>query len=169
MKKNLILVGMMGVGKSTLGKIVAKRLKFKFKDTDKLIEKKLKMKIKDIFDKKGENFFRLEEEKITLECLREEKSVIALGGGGFVNEKIRNKILSTSISVWLDVSIKTLSSRLKNSPKRPLINYKNNFKIIEKLYNKRRSIYNLSDHKVDCNNQSLKDISNEILEIYENN
>ena len=85
MKKNLILVGMMGVGKTTLGKIVAKKNGFEFIDTDLNIEKKNSMTIKEIFEQKGEKFFRAEEEKEVLESLKKTNAVIALGGGSFIN------------------------------------------------------------------------------------
>ncbi len=70
MKKNLILTGMMGVGKSTIGKILAKKLKFKFLDIDKIIEMKEKFTIKHIFESKGENYFRKIEKKITLDQIK---------------------------------------------------------------------------------------------------
>ena len=81
MKKNLLLTGMMGVGKSTVGKKLAKKLKLKFIDIDGLIEKKEKKTIKQIFENKSEDYFRKIEKKITLEELKKSNSVIALGGG----------------------------------------------------------------------------------------
>ena len=92
MKKNLVLLGMMAVGKSTLGKIVAKKAKLKFIDTDINIESKHSMRISEIFEKKGENFFRIEEEKEVLESIKKNKCVIAIGGGAFMNKNIREKI-----------------------------------------------------------------------------
>ena len=94
---------MMGVGKSTMGKIVAKKLGLKFIDTDLNIEKKCSMKVWEIFTIKGEDFFRNEEEKEVLECLKKNKSVIALGGGAFMNKNIRDSILKNSVSFWLDL------------------------------------------------------------------
>ena len=79
MRKNLVLLGMMGVGKTTLGKIVAKKVGLKFIDTDANIEKNCLMRISEIFKRKGEEFFRLEEEKELLKSLKESNSVIALG------------------------------------------------------------------------------------------
>ena len=92
-KKNLVLLGMMGVGKSTLGKIIAKKLNLKFIDIDVNIEKKFSMEIWEIFKNKGENFFRDEEEKEVLESLKNNESVIALGGGAFMNANIRNLVV----------------------------------------------------------------------------
>ena len=85
MRKNLVLLGMMGVGKTTVGKIVAKKQNLEFIDTDKNIEEKCSMKISEIFEKKGEKFFRIEEEKESLKSLKKNNCVIALGGGAFIN------------------------------------------------------------------------------------
>ena len=84
---------MMGVGKSTLGKIVAKKLNLEFIDTDAKIEEKWLMEISTIFKKKGEKFFRLEEEKEVLKSLKKNNCVIALGGGAFANKTVRNLII----------------------------------------------------------------------------
>ena len=119
MKKNLVLLGMMGAGKTRIGKYISKKLKVNFFDIDKLIENKNKMKIPEIFKTKGEIFFRKEEEYVTIKYLDKKESIISLGGGGFINDKIRNKVLSECISVWLNVSLETLYIRLKNSNKRP--------------------------------------------------
>ena len=89
MKKNLVLTGMMGVGKSTIGKKLAKRLKRKFVDIDKIIEIKEKNTIKEIFENKGEHYFRKIEKKITLEELKKNNLIIALGGGAFINTSVR--------------------------------------------------------------------------------
>ena len=100
---------MMGVGKSTLGKIVAKRLKLKFIDTDLSIEKKISMKIAEIFKNKGESFFRDLEEREVLESLKRNNHIIALGGGAFMNKNIRDTILQNAISIWLDIDLKAIN------------------------------------------------------------
>ena len=82
------------------------------------------MKIWEIFKNKGEDFFRLEEEKEILECLKKNKTVIALGGGAFMNKNIRYLILKNSLSFWLDLNIKTITKRVKWNKKRPLLNQK---------------------------------------------
>ena len=125
MKKNLVLLGMMAVGKTTLGKIVAKKQKLKFIDIDASIEKKNSMTIKEIFEKKGEKFFRMEEEKEILKSLEKNNRVIALGGGAFMNKTVRENILKNAISIWLNVNIETLNKRIKWNQKRPLLNEEN--------------------------------------------
>ena len=166
-KKNLVLLGMMGVGKTRIGKYVAKRLKINFFDIDKLIEKKNEMKITEIFKTKGEIYFRKEEEFVTIKYLNKKKwSIISLGGGGFINDKIRKKILSECISVWLNVNLETIYTRLKNSKKRPLI-YNNNQNNIGKIFMERKKIYSLADHEINCDNLNLNQISNKIIKLYE--
>jgi len=166
-KKNLVLLGMMGVGKTTAGKTVAKIQSLEFIDTDLAIEKKCSMTISEIFKKKGEEFFRNEEEKEVLKLIKKKNCVIALGGGAFINESIRNNVLKNSISIWLDTNLKTLSKRIKWNKKRPLLDNKNNNKIINQLYSKRKSIYKLANHRIDCNNLDKKSIVNKIINFYE--
>ena len=167
LKKNLVLLGMMGVGKTGIGKYVSKRLKTNFFDIDRLIEKKNEMKIAEIFKVKGEVFFRKEEELVTIKYLNKKKgSVISLGGGGFINDKIRKKVLSNCISIWLNVNLEIIRKRLKNSKKRPLIN-NNKQNNIDKIFMERKKIYSLDDHEINCDNLNLNQISNTIIKLYE--
>ena len=156
----------MGSGKSTIGRLLAKKLNLKFIDVDNVIERETKMKITEIFEKKGEIYFRKEEELITIKYLNKKKSLISLGGGGFINDKIRKKVLSECISIWLNVSLKILYLRLKNSKKRPLI-YMNNQNHIEKIFMKRKTIYSLANHEINCDNLNINQISNKIIKLYE--
>ena len=157
----------MGVGKTTIGKIVAKKLGLEFVDTDENIEKKFSMKISEIFKKKGEKFFRIEEEKEVLKSLTKNNCVIALGGGAFINGSTRNSILKNTISMWLDNNLITLNKRIKWNKKRPLLDNKNNQKKINKLYAERKNIYKLADHKIVCNDLSKDDIAKKIIIFYE--
>ena len=122
MKKNLVLLGMMAVGKTTLGRMVAKNHNLEFIDTDTFIKYKYFMNIRDIFKKKGEKFFRNEEKKEVLKQLKKNNCIIALGGGAFINKTVRKNILKNAISIWLDVDIKILIERSKWSRRRPLLN-----------------------------------------------
>ena len=167
MKKNLVLLGMMAVGKTTLGKIVAKKQELKFIDIDASIEKKNSMTIKEIFKKKGEKFFRMEEENEILKSLEKKNCVIALGGGAFMNKTVRENILKNAISIWLNVDIKTLNQRVKWNQKRPLLKEENNQKKIMKLYAERKNIYKLANHKIACDNLTKEDIAEKIIALYE--
>ncbi len=168
MKKNLLLTGMMGVGKSTIGKKLAKKLKLKFVDIDQIIEKKEKMTIKEIFENKGENYFRKTEKKISLEELKNSNTVIALGGGAFMEKSIRNGAKNLSISFWLDVSLQSLLIRLKNVKKRPLLDKDNLKESIYKIYSERKKIYNKSDFRIKCDSKNTDQIVNKIIKLYEN-
>ena len=101
-----------------------------------------------------------------LKYLNKKESIISLGGGGFINNKIRKKVLSECISVWLNVNLETIYTRLKNSKKRPLI-YKNNQNNISKIFMERKKIYSLADHEINCDNLNLNQISNRIIKLYE--
>ena len=158
---------MMGVGKTTFGKIVSKKVNLKFIDTDANIEKNCLMQISEIFKKKGEKFFRLEEEKEVLKSLKESNSVIALGGGAFINKTIRDNVLKNAVSIWLDADLKNLSKRIKWSNKRPLVNKENSLKKIKKLYDKRKNIYKLAHHRINCDNLSKENIAKKIITFYD--
>ena len=167
MGKNLILTGMMGVGKSTIGRNLAKKLGVNFIDIDKIIEEREDLSINEIFNKKGESYFRKIESKITLKELRKKNSVIALGGGSFLNKFIRKSIKTNSVSFWLDLNIDNLVMRLRNSKKRPLLLQKNLRETINRIYLTRRKIYSEADHRIRCDKKKLEQIINKILRIYE--
>tara|TARA_B100000674_G_C37809098_1_gene900235 strand:+ start:29 stop:547 length:519 start_codon:yes stop_codon:yes gene_type:complete len=166
MKKNLVLIGMMGSGKSTIGKEISKKSSLKFKDTDQLIESHEKMKIREIFDQKGEDFFRSLEEKIVLKNLKISGQVVALGGGSFINKKIRSEVLNNSVSFWLNWKNDVILKRIKSSKKRPKLDFLND-KDILKLINLRAKIYFKADCKINCDNLNKFQIAKKILKIYE--
>jgi shikimate kinase len=165
--KNLILTGMMGVGKSTIGKNLAKKLKYDFIDVDKLIEVKEGSSINLIFKNKSEEYFRKLESKITLQVLNKNNSVISLGGGAFLNETIREYAKKRSISFWLDIDIDELIKRLKRTKKRPLLYKKNINDTVKKLYLERRKIYKKANYKIKCSSLKANQIADKILELYE--
>ena len=168
MNKSLVLTGMMGVGKSTIGRILANRLKIKFIDVDKIIEKSERKTIKQIFEENGEKYFRKLEKKITLKLLKNKKTVVALGGGAFINNEIRLKVLKTSVSIWLKVSLDKLYKRYRRNDKRPLLNKKELDKEVRDIYLSRKKIYSLADFKINCDNISKDKIVEKILDFYEN-
>ena len=169
MKKNLALTGMMGVGKTTIGKTLSRRLLMQFSDIDKIIEDKLKMSIKEIFKEKGELYFRKLEETTTLEESKKKNIIISLGGGAFINSKIRKNILSNSKSFWLDMDTTLLEARLNKSKERPLLAGKNLKESIVKIYKERKNTYALANYRVNCNKLNINSIINKIIKLYENN
>jgi shikimate kinase len=165
--KNLTLTGMMGVGKSTIGKNLAKKLNYNFVDIDKLIETKEGASINLIFKNKNEDYFRKIESEITLKELKKKNSVISLGGGAFLNKLIRINSKKMSVSFWLDININELTKRLNKSKKRPLL-YKKNIKdTINKMYLERKKIYNEADFKIKCSFLRPNEIVDKILKLYE--
>ena len=164
--KNLVLTGMMGVGKTTIGRKLAKKLSFNFIDIDKKIESEENSLIKNIFKIKGEVYFREIEKKITLKELKKSKVVISLGGGGFLNKIIRRRVKLSSISFWLDIDLNNLVTRLIKSKKRPLLHKKDVKKTINKIYLKRKKFYNKADYKIDCSLLKPEEIVNKICKLY---
>ena len=163
MTNTIVLTGMMGSGKTSVGKELASSLGIKFFDIDKEIEKKLDMKIKDIFKTKGENYFRKIEEKICADLIDGEKKVIALGGGSFLNNKVRQIVLKKSLSVWIDVNIKTLVRRIKLSKNiRPVLNYEKLEDSIKNILKERAPIYKLAMIRIETSEMNKKKAANEI-------
>ena len=167
-KKNIVFIGMMGSGKSSIGSIISKRLKLNFFDVDQIIENELNMSIPEIFEKRGERFFREFEEKITLKVLKRNSIVISLGGGAFINKNIREEILKNHLSFWLKWDSKILIRRIKNSLKRPLAKKASNNELMD-LIKKRSSIYSKASFKINCNNLTKNAIADKILFKYEDN
>ena len=167
MGKNLTLTGMMGVGKSTIGKILAKQLNYKFVDVDKLIEDKEGSTINFIFKNKSESYFRKIENDITLAELKKYNSVISMGGGAFLNHSIRTSAKKLSTSFWLDVPIDELIKRLDKNYKRPLLSKKNIKDEIKKIYFDRKKIYNEADFRIKCETLKSEEIARKILNLYE--
>ena len=165
-KKNLVFLGMMGSGKSSIGSLVAKKLNLNFVDIDKEIEKNLNTTIKKIFEVKGEDYFRKIEEQTTLKKLKLSSSVISLGGGAFTNNNIRKEIIKNHLSFWLNWKDEILLSRIKNSKKRPLAINTTNTELIN-LIKERSNIYSKALYEIKCDNLTKSEIVNKIIGIYE--
>ena len=166
--KNLVLLGMMGSGKSIIGYLLSKNLNIEFMDVDEIIEKEEGCKISEIFEKSGEIKFRKIEEKVTLKLLESNKKIISLGGGGFINDNIRNEVLLNHISFWLNWDNATLINRIKNSKKRPIA-FNSSENEIKKLISERSKIYSIANYKINCEKFSKNEIVKKILDIYEKN
>ena len=166
-KKNIVLIGMMAAGKTTIGFRLAKKLNYNFFDIDAEIEKSENEKIANIFQNKGESYFRKIEEKIPLVFLEKNNCVISLGGGAFLNENIRKKIKKNSYSFWLNWKIKTILDRISKNKNRRLA-LKLNDKDLVNLYTKRIKFYKLSNFKVNCENKNKNEIIKNIFKLITN-
>jgi shikimate kinase len=162
--RNIVFLGMMGSGKTSIGFLVSKKLKLDFYDVDHYIENKLKMKISKIFKNKGEKFFREYEEKITLELMKNRGIVVSLGGGAFLNKNIRNEVLKNHISFWLKTKDDILIQRIKKSAKRPLA-YNVSNSDLQNMIKSRNKYYAKAQNEIDCNDKTKKEIVDKILDV----
>jgi shikimate kinase len=166
-KINITLCGMMGSGKSAIGKILANKLNYNFIDVDKMIEIDAGKTIKKIFEEDGEQYFRDLEEKKTINILELKETIVSLGGGAIINKKIRGSIKQNSYNIYLNVNIDILTKRLQNSKTRPLI-YKKNLKkelidligIREKFYRKADLIVKNEKNIIETTENIIKKIIN---------
>ena len=164
LNKNLVFLGMMGSGKSSIGNLVSKKLNLPFIDIDSLIVKTTGMNISQIFEIKGENYFRNLEEKITIKSLKKINNIISLGGGGFINDKIRKEVIDNHYSFWLNWDESILINRIKNSKKRPLA-FKSTDQEIKKMIKKRSKIYSYAQFKINCNKLTKTEIVKKIIKM----
>ncbi|MDN4593312.1 shikimate kinase [Polycladomyces subterraneus] len=164
-EKNIVLIGFMGVGKTTVGQLVAKKLYRDFIDIDKEIEKIYGMPITEIFKKVGEaEFRRVEKEFIVNICNHQTLKIISLGGGAYLQEEVRKACLSKCIVYFLDLSWESWKERLPLIiDSRPVLQNKTLHEI-EDLFFKRRRAYSLHNSKISTNNMDAETIANNIVE-----
>ena len=161
----IFLIGPMGSGKSTIGKVLSERLEYDFYDTDKLVEKVVGKKIKEIFEQNGEQYFRLKESEELDKTRKLKNAVIATGGGIIENEKNRLFLKEEKKVIFLDSSIERQYDRTKESQKRPLLNNGDSMIILKNLYQKRLSFYQeVSKLKISMDNLTEGKIFEKILD-----
>ena len=124
------------------------------------------MKVSKIFEKMGEKYFRNLEEKITLKVLKKDNHVISLGGGSFINKKIRKEIIGNHLSFWLNWDDEILLKRIKGSKKRPLAFNSTNIEM-KNLIKKRSKIYSKAKFKINCDKLTQSEIVKNVIKIYE--
>ena len=120
-----------------------------------------------IFRKKGEKYFRNLERKIALKKLKQENSIIALGGGAFIDSHIRREVLKNCISFWLDVKIEVVLNRSRSLKKRPLLNRGNLKSAFHDIYERRKKVYSLADFRINCTRLGKLKVTRKIIKIYE--
>lgn len=141
----LVLVGMMGVGKSSVGRRLAARLQTDFVDADDEIEAAAGMTIAEIFEKFGEAYFRDGERRVIARLIDGPPKVIATGGGAFINEQTRALILERALSIWLDADIQVLAERVTRRDHRPLLRGRDPVQVLSELGTVRNPIYATAD------------------------
>lgn len=162
---NIVLVGFMAVGKTTIGKSLKGILGYELFDVDSLIEKDEKIPIAEIFAKKGETYFRNKEAEIAKRLLSRNNNIISTGGGLFLNEEVRNLALKNNFVVFLDLDIKEVYNRVNRNNLRPLAKGKK-LDELKALYDKRLPYYLKANVRLDTNKKSPRQIAEEIKENY---
>jgi shikimate kinase len=151
-RRNLIFVGLMGAGKSAIGRLVAQSLSIPFVDTDAEIEKVSRMTVTELFSAYGETEFRALETRVIERLLRGGPRVISTGGGAFINENTREQIKRGGVSIWLKADLDVLWERVNKRDNRPLLKTENPKKTLENLMIQRYPIYAEADLTVHSGN-----------------
>jgi len=163
---NIVLIGFMAVGKTTIGRELSKKLNFDFIDTDIEIEKNEKMKISDIFEKKGEDYFRNLETNMLKNSIDKKNIILSTGGGIIVRKENIPVLKNIGTVVWLNGNKKTIIKNLKYSDiNRPLLKNSNNIEEkINEFLSKRYDLYKESCHiEIDINDKNIQEVTSEIL------
>jgi shikimate kinase len=165
--KNIILVGLMGSGKTTIGKLISKSLERNFLDTDHVIEEKTGVDVSTIFELEGEEGFRSREHNFLRELKDSQKLVIATGGGIVLSSENRDLLKKIGCVVYIRSNIKDLVSRLKGDKTRPLIQNVNLSQKINDLFNERDPLYSsVANYIIETKNKKINDIKKEILKLF---
>lgn len=165
-KSNIILIGFMGTGKTSVGRKAAHILKMDFIDTDLLIEKSLGMTIPEIFSGFGENFFREKEGQIAREVANKNNTVAATGGGIVLNPMNIKVLGGTGTIVWLNAPPELIYERIKSDTNRPL-SYNKSIEDIKDIYSKRYHLYEkYCDFCIDISGKSIETIALQIVDYY---
>lgn len=162
--KSIVLVGLMGAGKSRVGLELSRLMKVPFLDVDREIEKAAGMKIPDIFERLGEAEFRKGERKVMMRLLDEDRRVLAAGGGAFIQTDIRAAVKEKAISVWLKANLETLVERTGRSNNRPLLRGVDRTQKLRELMEVRYPVYAEADITVTTDEQSPAEMAKRILQ-----
>jgi len=162
--QNIILIGPMGSGKSTIGNILAKKLHRDFRDSDHFIEQRTGVDIGRIFDIEGEIGFRDRESNALIELLGHDSQVVATGGGSVLRKENQALLVSTGYIIFLDTTVNQQLQRLRRDKKRPLLQTENPRQRLEALFDERRPIYlDLADIAVKTDRKSARKLASDII------
>jgi len=164
MTDNVILTGLMGAGKTTVGKILANKLGKTFIDTDELIENKAELTINEIFQKFGEKYFRNLEEEIIANVSSKKGLVVSAGGGAVERDANIANLKKNGVLFYLSANPETLFDRIKNEKNRPLLRNDNPLETLKYLLKKREEFYLKADFVIDTNNKDYNDVAKEIIQ-----
>ncbi|MDB4211871.1 shikimate kinase [Ascidiaceihabitans sp.] len=163
--KTVVMVGMMGAGKTAVGRALAQRLGVAFLDSDAEIEVAANRSVPEIFERDGEAFFRSRETQIIERLLIEKRCILSTGGGAFLSEKNRTNISAQGISVWLNADLELLWSRVRSKDTRPLLRTDDPRATLKNLYDQRVPIYSLADLTVgSAPEYSIEDMVDQVID-----
>ena len=164
--KSIALIGMMGAGKSSLGRKLARQLGLKFQDSDTEIEKRSGLTITEVFSSYGEDYFRKAEYSVIKRLLDDSQIILATGGGAFTYPQTQQMLKERTISIWLKVEFETLWDRLKDNDQRPLLQTSDPKTTLRRLCDEREPVYAQADITLDCSksktHESLQMLQNAI-------
>ncbi|WP_275391874.1 shikimate kinase [Aliiroseovarius sp. Z3] len=164
LKKSIVMVGMMGAGKTAVGQAVANRLHVPFLDSDEEIVRAANMSIAEIFERDGEAFFRKRESEVIGRLLDTERAVLSTGGGAFMSEPNRKMISDRGVAVWLNADLDLLWARVRHKDTRPLLRTPDPKATLTQIYDTRVPVYAKADLSVEAQrNFSISDMANAVV------
>lgn len=163
---NLVLIGFMGTGKSTIGRKAARRLGLQFIDTDHEIERVTGMTVPELFKKHGEIRFRSEEKAAVKRITQNDNQVIATGGGVVLNRENIETLRQNGIIICLTATADTIYQRVKGKKNRPLLQTENPLETINNLLSERKPFYETADGIVETSDKEVEDVANEVVRLY---
>jgi len=165
LKKTVVLIGMMGAGKTAIGTAVARTLGVPFLDSDAEIERAANMTIAEIFARDGEDFFREKETQVIRRLLKTERGILSTGGGAYLSERNRSLVGSNGVAVWLNADLDLLWSRVRHKDTRPLLRTSDPHATLKSLYEARVPIYSLADLSVDARPEySIDEMAGKVID-----
>ena len=156
LSKSIVLTGLMGAGKSAIGKALSQRMGVPLSDTDKIIEKEVGKTIYEIFNDSGEKYFRQVEEKVVGRLLDKAAHIISTGGGSILSSKTRKAIKSKSFSIWVQCDVDIISNRIHDQEKRPLLKNKNILDTLVRKNKERIKFYRQADSHIVNENTNIE-------------
>lgn len=162
-RRSIVLVGLMGAGKTVIGRKVAQALGLPFTDSDHEIEDVSRMSVPDLFDVYGEAEFRALERRVIARLLKSGPQVVSTGGGAFINESTRRAVARSGVSVWLKADLPTLMARVVKKPNRPLLKAADPEAVMRRLMEERYPVYEQADVIVRTRDERKEVIASEVV------
>ena len=164
LSKSIVLTGLMGSGKSAIGKVLSEKMGVPLSDTDEIIEKEVGKTIYEIFNDSGEKYFRQVEEKVVGRVLDKTAHIISTGGGSILSSKTRKAIKSKSFSIWVQCNVDIISKRINDQEIRPLLKNKNILDTLVKNNRERVNFYRQADSHIVNENSNIEMTVEDVVE-----